>query len=284
MKIALLALVVGMGLGGNARADVAGEMTAMIEGLPGIDPDKVNPVFSYTNDDAYWSGKKQSGNQPNFGAMNVSVKNLVATTSADKKVAWLSAEVKGTPDPDECAPEPCKPNRDPPLHVSGVVERSGKDWTWVAWHVAAPVTAKAEAAIKKAKTRPDVIPRDLRKADELVEIVEAAIAAPADFGAMISDRKDVVLYGSASKERYIGAAKIRKQLAAWKMSFRATDGVQAGMVGAGTAWVAMNVDAVSIQKPVTLGTYRLSLVLEKTASAWKIVQLHFSVDRDTPTP
>jgi hypothetical protein len=277
MRNALVALVIG--LGGIAHADVGGEMEAMIEGLPHRDTGKENPVFSFTNNDVFWAAKDQFGNQPNFMGSGVDIKNLVAATSADGKVAWFAADVKGVADPDECAPEPCKPNRDPPLHVTGLVEKAGKDWKWVAWHTAPPLTAKDQAALAKQKTLPDVIPRDLRKADEVVKLVEDTLANPTAMAALVSDRKDVVMYGSSGKERYVGGAKVKKQITAWNLALKVRDGIQAGLVGSNVAWIAMNLDAKSLKKlNAPADPYRLLVVLEKTGTAWKIVQLHFSVD------
>lgn len=277
MRLSALALVAG--ISGIARADVKSDMSDLIEGLPMRSTDKANPVFSFTNNDPFWSGKDQFGNQPNFMGSGVDIKNLVTATSADDKVAWLAADVKGVPDEGDCAPGPCPPNRDPPLHVTGLVEKSGKDWTWVAWHVAPPLTAKDQVALAKQNTLPDPIPRDLRKADEVVKLVEGVLANPPELVKLVSDRKDVVMYGSAGAERYVGGAKVKKQLAAWNLALEVRDGIQAGLVGENVAWIAMNLDAKSMKKPNDkTSPYRLLAILEKAGTAWKIVQLHFSVD------
>jgi hypothetical protein len=274
MRIALALLLASS----IAHADVSGEISEMIEGLPMRSTDKDNPVFSFTNNDAYWAGKDSFGNQPNFMGSGVAIKNLVTATSADGKAAWFAADVKGVPEDGDCAPGPCAPNRDPALHVTGLVEKSGKDWKWVAWHVAPPLTAKDQVALAKQKTLPDAIPRATKGADEIAKLVEGALADPKAFAALVSDRKDVVLYGSAGPERYVGA-KAKKQLAAWNLKLAVRDGVQAGMVGTNVAWFAANVDATSLKKAnAPADPYRVLLVLEKTGTAWKIVQLHFSVD------
>lgn len=266
-------------VGGVAHAEVAGEVTELIEELPMRSTDKANPVFSFTNNDPYWAGKDQFGNQPSFMGSGVDIKNLVTATSTDGKVAWFAADVKGVPQDGDCAPGPCAPNRDPALHVTGLVEKSGKAWTWVAWHIAAPLTAKDQAALAKQSTLPDELPRDVRKADDVVKVIEGALANPADLAALVSDRKDVVMYGSAGAERYVGGAKVKKQLAAWNLVLRVRDGVQAGIVGTNVAWVAANLDAKSAKKPnAKAEPYRVLAVLEKSGTAWKIVQLHFSVD------
>jgi len=275
MRFAALALLL---VGGIAHADVAGDMNDMIEGLPMRDTNAPGPLFSFTNNDPYWAGKDQFGNQPNFMGSGVDITNLVAAASADGKAAWFAADVKGVPDASDCAPGPCPPNRDPPLHVTGLVEKSGKEWKWVAWHTAPPLTSKDQTALAKQNTLPDVIPKDLRKADDVVKVVESALADPVAFAALVSDRKDVVMYGSASAERYVSGAKVKKQLAAWSLKLAIRDGVQAGMVGTNVAWFAANLDATSAKKADKAAPYRLLAVLEKSGTAWKIVQLHFSVD------
>lgn len=285
MRIATVVLVTSLlggctgGCTGIAHADTKSDVSDLIELLPNRDTSKDNPTFGFTNNDPYWAEKDQFGNQPSFMGSDVSIKNLVVATSSDGKAAWFAADVKGVPAEGDCAPEPCAPNKDPALHVTGLVEKAAKGWKWVAWHIAPPLTAKDQGALAKQNTLPDPIPRTTRSADDAVNVVEAALADPKAFAALVSDRKDVVMYGSSSAERYVGGAKVKKQLAAWNLKLAVRDGVQAGVVGGTVAWVAMNLDATSLKKPTAKSEpYRLLVVLEKSGTAWKIVQLNFSVD------
>ena len=78
MKLAALTVLL---VGGIAHADIAGDMSDMIDGLPMRDTDGPAPVFSFTNNDPYWAGKDQFGNQPSFMGSAVAIKNLVAASS-----------------------------------------------------------------------------------------------------------------------------------------------------------------------------------------------------------
>ncbi|HVK85767.1 MAG TPA: nuclear transport factor 2 family protein [Kofleriaceae bacterium] len=261
----------------------ADDVTELLEALPARDTDGANPAFSFTNDNPYWRGKDQFANQPNFMAMGVDIKKLVVATSADGKTAWLAADVKGVPQDGECAPGPCPPNRDPALHVSGVIEQTGKGWSWLAWHVAAPVTGKHQAAIVKQAVMPDAIPRAITGAEGVVALFETTILESRTLAGTVSDRKDVVLYGSESAERYVTGAKVKAQLTKWQLGFAVRDGVQAGLsANKQVAWVAANVDARSLKRPKDKPLpYRVLFVYEKAGDAWKLVLLHFSVDTFT---
>lgn len=280
MRIALLAALLTPRL---AAADPSDDITSLIEELPTRDTDKANPAFSFTNDDAYWRGKDMFGNQPRFGGMGVDINKLVVATSSDGKTAWFAADVKGVIQRGECAPEPCRPNRDPALHVTGLVEHTGQAWTWTAWHVAAPVTAKRQASVLAAGTLPEVLPRAIAGAEGVVALFETTITESKTLAGTVSERPDVVLYGSEGAERYVGGAKVKAQLTKWGLSFKVRDGVQAGVTAnKQVAWVAANVDARSIKRPGDKPTqYRVLFVYEKAGTAWKLVQAHFSVDTFT---
>ena len=106
-----------------------------------------------------------------------------------------------------------------------------------------------------------------------------SIGDPKRLLASISERKDVVLYGSERPERTVGGAAVRTKLASWKLTFKVRDGVAAGLSASRTvAYVAANVDAESQARPKNkLMPYRLLLIYEKTGSSWQIVAAHFSV-------
>src|SRR5262249_60023024 len=105
---------------------------------------------------------------------------------------------------------------------------------------------------------------------------EATIGDVKAFAKTVSQRNDVVLYGSELAERTVGGNEVRAQLAKWKLAFKVRDGVQAGISSSKTtAWVAANLDASKPgdKKPTP---YRALLVYEKHAdTGWGVVPLHF---------
>lgn len=252
----------------------------MVRVLPGA-PAEPEPRFTFTNDGGGPLGARGHDNQPNFGGGDVEVTNLVAGKAADGTAWWFAADAKGVIIDGDCAPEPCGPNRDPPLHATGVVEKERGKWRWVAWHITEPVKASDQAYYIKSKVAPDVLPRAIGAgAEDAVKLFEASIGDPKTFAATVSDRKDVVLYGSELRERTVGGAKVKAKLTKWKLGFKVRDGIQAGLAGKSVAWVAANVDATG-PKQQTPAPYRLLALYEKTGTAWKLVQAHFSVDTRT---
>jgi hypothetical protein len=203
--------------------------------------------------------------------------------SADGKTAWIAANAKGVLQPHDCAPGPCGKNTDPPLHATGLLEKGAKEWRWVAWHIANPVKAKEQPYYVKQGVLPDVLPKSISGAEDVVKVFEASLGDPKAFAATVSDRKDVVLYGSELAERTVGGAKVKAKLVGWKLVFRVRDGIQAGLTSSKTvAWVAANVDASSIKKPKNPSEpYRVLALYEKTGSEWMLVQAHFSFDTRT---
>jgi hypothetical protein len=114
-------------------------------------------------------------------------------------------------------------------------------------------------------------------AAEAVKRFRATLGDPAAFAKSISDRKDVVLFGSDLNERYVGGAAVRATLATWKLAFAIRDGVAAGVTASKTvAWVAAYVDARMAGKPTPSAVYLVSAVYEKHGTSWDIVLLQFS--------
>ena len=130
---------------------------------------------------------------------------------------------------------------------------------------------------------PDAIPRAITGAEGVVALFETTILESRTLAGTVSDRKDVVLYGSESAERYVTGAKAKAQLTKWQLGFAVRDGVQAGLsANKQVAWVAANVDARSLKRPKDKPLpYRVLFVYEKAGDAWKLVLLHFSVDTFT---
>jgi hypothetical protein len=277
---ALVSMVVFVVLASPAFADDSLDFEDMITRLPG---DPASPRFTISNERAGAAGAPGHEGQPSFGGMEVKLSNLVVARSADGSAAWVAADAKGVISPHECMPGPCRhKNKAPPLHATGVAEQVGKQWKWVAWHITDPVSAKEQADLIKQNVLPDVLPRAVTGAEEAVKVFESSIGDPKAFAATVSDRKDVVLYGSEQRERTVGGAKVKARLTTWKLAFKVRDGVQAGLAGKSVAWVAANVDATG---PKTKATpYRVLALYEKSGTAWKLVQAHFSVDRETYVP
>lgn len=269
-------------LASAGHATPATEITGLLEELPTRATD-TGPRFAFTDDDVHpIPASATHGGQPRFGAGVVAVKQQVTALSSDGKAAWVAADVKGVPQPDECAPEPCRPNTDAPHHATGLLEKGAKGWTWVAWHIARPVEAKEEAALRD-KVKVEKLDKTIAGAEDAVAVFEASLADPKAFAASVSDRKDVVLYGSSSAERTVGGAKVRTKLASWNLKFTVIDGIQAGVTANKTvAFVAANVDAMSLRAPSRPASpYRVLAIYEKTGPTWKLVQANFSVDRST---
>jgi hypothetical protein len=266
-----------------AHADVARDLKAMIEDLPQRDPDKDNPRFMFTDDKVWWAGQRPSSVQPNFMASVVAVTKQVTGTSSDGAAAWVAAEAKGVPQDDDCTPGPCGPNKEPPYHVTGLLEKGPKGWAWVAWHSAPPVPGKEEAELKKEGVAVDPITKSTTGAEDVVTLFEASIADPKAFAATVSDRKEVVLYGSESAERTVGGAAVKKRLVGWNLKLSVRDGIHAGVTAnKALAYVAANIEATSLKKPNDKPSpYRLLAIYEKTTAGWKLVVAHFSVDKFT---
>ncbi|HEY5925647.1 MAG TPA: hypothetical protein VIV11_28370 [Kofleriaceae bacterium] len=279
MRVVAIVILLVAGVAAAAPS-VKEELSTALEDVVQIDPSPP-PRFAWSNDSVYAAGK-MDGVRPNFLASAIKLSNVVVATSSDGKSAWLAADAKGVPQSGDCAPGPCAPNRAPPLHVTAVFERGTKDWAWVAWHIAEPVDAKSQAYLNKEKTAPDKLERAITGAEEAVKVFEASLVDSKSLGATVSARKDVVLYGSDAKERTVGGPKVKAKLAAWNLTFKLRDGVQAGVTASkNIAWVAANVDATSAKKPKDPASpYRVLAIYEQQADkSWKLVSLQFSVDK-----
>lgn len=232
------------------------------------------PKFAFSNGDFYTTNVRR----PSIGGMQngetAVVSKAVVATTADGSVAWIAGDI--TVGCDKAASD-CTPGIGTPLHATGLLQKSGKEWQWVTWHITETTTAKEQAA---SSVVPKALPRAVAGAEDVAKLFETSLADPKALVASVSNRKDVVLYGSTLAERVVGGAKVKAKLKSWNLSFKPRDGIQAGAVGTSVAWVAANVDAVSTKtKDAKASPYRVLAVYEKTGSAWALVQVHFSVDR-----
>ena len=197
--------------------------------------------------------------------------------SEDGKAAWFAADLRSS------IPEVVGNQQ---LHIevhdyhaTGVLEKVGADWQWVAWHIAEGVPAREQQeALKKGKLPPE-LPRSITGAEEVVKLFEATIADPKALAKTVSPDPHVRLYGSELAESVAGGAAVRKRLERWGLVMKVRDGIQAGMAaGNHVAYVAANVDAVPQKQPKARPEpYRLLFVYARTAQGWQLVQAHFSV-------
>jgi len=283
MRLSTLGLVLALLVPAHARADDTGEIIVKLQELPANDELKQFPKFAISGNLIHvgWTTGNVSDLLPGTpGDGKAKLEKVIVAKSGDSKVAWIAADVRGVRASDACAPGPCAPITQPPMHATALLERVGSEWRWVAWHITEPTTFKEQRQAHAEGTVPDVLARSVTKADDVVAVFQTSILDPSALAASVSDRKDVVLYGSAANERYVGGAKVKKQLAAWKLAFTIRDGIQAGVAGDGKiAWVAANVDAVPLKNPLVKPMpYRVLAIYELNGAKWRLVQAHFSVD------
>ena len=161
------------------------------------------------------------------------------------------------------------------MHAVLLFEKTDEGWLPEVWHVADVVSAK-EASKAVA---PAAIARKVNGGADVAKVFESTLADPKAFANAVSDRKDVVLYGSESGERVVGGANVRAKLRAWNLVLTVRDGVQAGLArGKTLGWVAANVDAKPASKSKSSPTpYRLLAIYEKAGDSWKLVCASFSI-------
>lgn len=276
-----LALSLALGATG-ALADTKQELTTALEQLAGSheEPTGRAPKLAFSNDNAHVAPKTLADARPFIAGHGAWSEKVVVAEATDRKAAWITANLGEVEI--ACGSAPCPKNPPPPVashHATGLAEKVGDDWQWVAWHVAFAVDGQQQAKAAKAGVVPAVIPRAVAGAEDVVKLFESTIGDPKAFAASISSRKDVVLYGSDHAERTVGGAAVRAKLGAWKLAFKVRDGVVAGTTTSKTvAFVAANVDATSQARPKDKPMpYRLLLIYEKTGGAWQVVVAHFSV-------
>lgn len=163
------------------------------------------------------------------------------------------------------------------LHSTCLVEKASAGWEPLACHVGSAITGAAQNAAIKKGVKLAAIKRSTKGAEDVVKLFESTIGDPKAFANTISDRKDVVLYGSEAAERYVGGAKVAKQLSTWGLTMKVRDGIDAGVTSnKSVAWVAANIDASTAKFK---SPYRVLAIYERTGATWKIVQIHFSFPR-----
>jgi ketosteroid isomerase-like protein len=163
------------------------------------------------------------------------------------------------------------------VRATVLFEKSAGEWQPTAWAITPPIPGTSQQEANEQKIVPDAFGRNTAGADDVARQFETTLADPKAFAATFSNRKEVVMFGSELAERYVGA-KAKAQITSWGFKYNVRDGLRAGMSKSGNvAWVAANVDAVSVKHPKNPALpFRLFALYEKTGGAWKVVQLQFS--------
>lgn len=248
-----------------AEQDPADLVVPLIAENPGK-PQKFDaPRFAFSDQDPYVS---RAGGTANYEWSKAEKGKTIKAVAADGSAFWISSDIRGG---GLCGLNDCpKGDKGKLMHVTALFDKDGKA---VAWHIARAVTASEQTKAVAAGVTPSTFDKGIDKgAEDAAKLFETTIGDGKALAASVSDRKDVVLYGSAPTERIVGGAKVKAQLAKWNLVLTPTSGIQAGVVGS-VAWVAANVDSQpkkgSKAKPVP---YRALFIYE----SGKLVNAHFS--------
>jgi hypothetical protein len=257
--------------------------------LQTVGRDAPAPLFVFTNRGTAvnaWGRRWTGGSFGEFAEMRG--KPTVAY-AADRTIAWVAVDSHElfnctTSMPVEQGDAfPCDPDqiveRDghthmvgPSAHMTGLFVKAKQGWVPYAYHVGSPHSAKEQAEALKKLVKLEPIKRHVGGADDVVAVFEKSIGSSRALAKTVSDRADVVLYGSEMSERFVGGAKVRETLEKWDLAIKVT-GLHAGVASKHVAFVAANLEAsVGKGKP---SPYRLLAIYEKT-DTWKVVQLQFS--------
>jgi hypothetical protein len=209
---------------------------------------------------------------PEVGVVDAS-KTIVGTSDPD--TAWISTHIG---EHFACSKAGCaKDAPDGWLRATVLMERSNGQWQPTAWSITPPIVGTSQQDALDANVMPDKLGRNTTGADAVAKQFEDTIGDPKKLAASISDRKEVVMFGSELPERFVGKAA-KQQITGWNFAFTVRDGVRAGMSKSGNvAWVAANVDArPAANKKAKALPFRVFAIYEKTGSDWKIVSVQFS--------
>ncbi len=227
--------------------------------------------FAFDRDATYETPRY---NEPQGATGRVELKKPVVAWSGDKHTGWIAADAAeyGYCGADECA-------KDPPIamhHVAIVFDDAGQP---IVWHDVVAVSDKDQAkALAKGVTLTPMSEAIEPGAEDAVKVFEGSIGDAKALAATVSARKDVVLFGSAPAERFVGGAAVKAQLARWNLVMTVRDHVRAGVASNGNvAWVAAKLDAKPAKNAKAKPSpYRALFVYEKTGGAWQLVQASFS--------
>jgi hypothetical protein len=266
-------------------AGVTAALATIIAGYGNIPKAMKPPRFAITNDDVAESPGDWGGLLVPTRAPSGTLRAPLAGVSADGTGGWVATDIAvarcqrganpndSSGDSSYFEDENCMWEQ-PGAFARGalVVTRVGEAWQPVAWHlygVAPRYVGPAPLTALTAKLEPG--------AKDAAALFEASVGDPRALIKTLSPRKDVVLFGSAKAERFVGAAQIGATLTRWNLGFKPRGATVAGTAGPSVAWVAANLEATSLGK--TKGKpslYRALFVYERVADAWLLVQASFS--------
>lgn len=260
--LVLVVLLHSLAFGETAPEDLVVPLIAENPGKPqNFDP----PRFAFSDQSPYIS---RAGGTATYEGSKAEKGKTIKADAADGSAFWIASDVRGL---GLCGLNDCpKGDKGKLMHVTALFNKEGKA---VVWHIARAVTAKEQKAAMAEDIKPDTFDKGIDKgAEDAAKLFETTIGDGKALAATVSDRNDVVLYGSEPTERYVGGAKVKGQLAKWNLVLKPSSGIQAGTVGS-IAWVAANVEAQpkkgSKAKPVP---YRALFLYE----GGKLVNAHFS--------
>ncbi len=187
----------------------------------------------------------------------------VTSIALDGKSAWIASDLSTT---------------GPDAHATALFDGSALAPAFV--HLGRSLSDREQAKANAAGLK---LPGFARKiapgAEPVVARFESTAYGVKDFTATVSDREDVVLFGTEQSERVVGGDKVRATLRKWNLAFGVRgDAFQAGISASKTvAWIAANVDAWDYNHQRNNSSpYRLTAIYELEQGRWQIVQLQFS--------
>jgi hypothetical protein len=253
--------------------DVTIEMLVQSLAIDGTAPAGTHPMrFAFDRD----ATDEAPGpyHEPEGATGRLELKKPIVAWSGDKHTGWIA--VDGL-EYGYCGEESC--GKDPPIathHIAIVFDDAGQP---IVWHDVVAVPDKDQAkALAKGVTLAPMGEKIEPGAEDAVKLFTGSIGDAKALAATVSARKDVVLFGSAPAERFVGGAAVKAQLAKWNLVMTVRDHVHAGVASNGNvAWVAAKVDAKPAKNAKAKPSpYRALFVYEKTGGAWQLVQASFS--------
>jgi hypothetical protein len=254
-----------------AHTSPTSELDAQFRAAVSPEGEATAPHFAMENLNVRATSDDLAGARSDLYAGNTEVTRVTISGAANDKAAWLAADLRYFGD---CGGDSRGCGQTLATgHVSALYERAEHGWRPVVWNVAVNDTVERQARLIKDGKQLAAIPAQIDGADDAVKLFKASIGDAKTLAASVSDRKDVLLYGSDNGERYVGA-QVKAKLAAWKLGFDIHDGIRAGVTADGSvAWVAANVDVKPPGKPTP---FRALFFYERKAGRWSLVQAQFS--------
>lgn len=205
----------------------------------------------------------------------LAAKNVAVGSSKDKRSYWASADLTTSADPKTVVG-----------HASALWERADKDkdYKLVAFALLPTATGKQQKAAIDKGIAPAKVKEDNGASSEYFMTAFGAFGA--DAADSVSTRKDVVVFGSAPNERFVGGAKASATIKSWNLMFDVRDGKTSGLTKGRILWVITNFDArpqgKDKAKPVP---YRAFLIFEGDGSgSYALVHGSFAAPVEKPWP